>query len=110
MLNKVLLTCNIVSNYWLDQYNNLFFKIAIIDDEPYTQVNGENRYSQNIIVVALHSKLHQYFLSNCFLGQKLYTESRIISVDNKPIILIEQIQCLEIKNGYMRKTNGFKGE
>lgn len=104
MINKVMIRCCIISNYWLDNLNNLFFNVAVIDDLPSTNVNGENRYGQQVFDVCLHPRLVKYFQDNCFLGQKCYMEGMIVGCDNKPIIVINQIDLLERKDNYVRKA------
>lgn len=105
MINKVMIRCCIISNYWYDQINNLFFNVAVIDDLPSYTENGENRYGQQVFDVCLHPRLHKYFFENCFLGQKCYMEGMIVGSNNLPVIVINQIDLLERKSEYNRKMS-----
>jgi hypothetical protein len=105
MLNRVILRATFVSDPWGDNLNNLFITISVINDMPSSQVNGENRYGRENFTICIHPRLHQYFLNNWFKGQKVYLEGMIVGNSGDAMIVINQIDLLERKDNYIRKSN-----
>lgn len=103
MINMVTLQCRIITAPWQDSDSNCWIRVSSKRDEPYTQVNGENRYYDDIVSVVIAKHREQYLHNNCYLGQMIMMTGCIRSINNNPVLLINDIYQITDKNGNFKK-------